>query len=682
MRTDATPEEVKIFFEELEEQTQAFERGLLRLEKEPENAELLSEIFRCAHTLKGSSFTLGYSTIGSLTHSMENLLDKLRNKEMSLNSDIANVLLEGLDTLKLLKFHLESGDEKEIDIQDFAEKITRLCDDKNESIHPTPLLSDESEDAFIENRETKPYRISIEISSQCEEPAMRVSQIFSYLQDMGEIYKSVPTLEEVENENVGQFVELVFLSEKKKEDIDEILSIVPGLEKINVAALQNHEFERQEKTVIDAVKVTEKKEDARKELKEEITPGEKAPSQISVAPAQSVRIDVARLDALMDLLGELVIDRTRLSQLGMDLENKYEGDTTVVSINQTFEHLDRITSEMHEQFMKTRLLPVEIIFNKFPRMLRDLSMKSGKKVSLQIQGAETELDRQIIDQIADPLTHILRNALDHGIEPPAERKKKGKPEEGTIVLSARHEEGHIVITVTDDGKGMALEKIKEKAIGTGLLSKSVVEKLTDAEVLNLVFLPGFSTRETAGEVSGRGVGMDIVKTNIEKLNGSIAVETQTNKGTTLTLKLPLTLAIVKSLLVTLSENILAFPLFSVTEALWIARAEIKTVRKKETIQLRGEVLPLVYLSEIFRFGKANKSEDNFWIVVVSWADKKAGILVDSLIGDQDIVIKPLSPLIKRVDGVLGTAVLGSGDVALIMDIPGILKCAAEEAHAG
>lgn len=682
MRTDATPEEVKIFFEELEEQTQAFEQGLLKLEKEPENSELISEIFRCAHTLKGSSFTLGYSTIGKLTHCMENLLDKLRNNEMKFNSDIASILLEGLDMLKLLKIHLEGGDEKEMDIEPFAGRIALLCGDEKENARPAPLLSDEPKDAPEENPETKPYRISVEISSECEEAAMRTSQIFSYLQDIGEIYKSIPTLEDVEKENVGHYVELVFLSEKKKEDIDEMLSIVPELEKINVMALPENEIVGQEKPVSEAVKENKEKEAPAKQIKEETAPVEKAPSIISVAPTKSVRIDVERLDALMDLLGELVIDRTRLSQLGMDLENKYEGDTTVVSINQTFEHLDRITSEMHEQFMKTRLLPVEIIFNKFPRMLRDLSMKSKKKVSLQIHGAETELDRQIIDQIADPLTHILRNAIDHGIEHPSERRNKGKQEEGTIVLSARHEEGHIVITVEDDGKGMNLDKIKEKAIASGLLSKNAVEKLTDVEVLNLVFLPGFSTRETAGEVSGRGVGMDIVKTNIEKLNGSISVETRVDRGTTLTLKLPLTLAIVKSLLVTLCENILAFPLFSVTEALWIARAEVKTVRRKETIQLRGDVLPLLHLSEIFRFGKAIKNEENFWVVVVSWADKKAGIVVDSLIGDQEIVIKPLSPLIKRVDGVLGTAVLGSGDVALIMDIPGILKCAAEETHAG
>lgn len=666
MRLDVEPEEIKIFLEELEEQIQIFEEGLLKLEKEPESFDLLSEIFRCAHTLKGSSYSVGHNTIAQLTHRMEDLLAKLRNKEVKLTADITNILLEGLDVLKILKSDLENEKEEEVDIKPFIQKINQICREKKEEI---PISEDKIEKIIEEKENPKTYKIFVKISPQCEGIEIRVSQIFSYLSEMGKIYKSKPTWEELENGEVSKEVNIIFVSEKKKEEIEEILNIVPEVEKVDIELLSEKETVKEEKLV-------EGKSIEKKEGKISV---KKVPSLKGSVVGRSIRIDVERLDALMDLLGELVIDRTRLIQLGTDLESKYEDDSTVIFLNQAFEHLDGVSTELHEQVMKTRLLSIGVIFNKFPRMIRDLSIKSGKKINLKIYGEETKLDKQIIDQMVDPLTHILRNAVDHGIEEPQERKKKGKPEEGNIILSALHHEDHILITIEDDGKGIDLDKIKEKVVKSGLITKDSIDKLTDKEILDFVFIPGFSTKEVAGEVSGRGVGMDIVKANIEKLSGSMMVETEKDKGTKINIRLPLTLAIMKSLLVEVGENIFAFPLFSVMEALMTKKEDVKTVRRKETINLREEVLPILNLKQIFELEEIKEDEEEYlWVVVVSWTDKKAGFMVDSLIGEQEIVIKPLSPLIEKVQGISGVAILGSGDIALVLDTSGLINVVIEE----
>lgn len=672
MRDDISSEEIQIYLEEFGDQIQNFEDGLLKLEKDSENTELISKIFRSAHTLKGSSYAIGLDNIGEFTHSLENLLNKLRSKELKLTPDITNILLEGLDILKVAKSDLEQGKEEQ-DFGSFINKVNQVYEGrgKEEDIF---ISKDEIEKITKENSNFNIYKIFIRTSPKPDEIALRISQIFSYLSETGKIYKSKPTSEEVENEKVGEEVNAIFLSEKKKEEIKEILNLVADVEKIDIEVLV--EKKQDEVKIIPRAEIKEKEINEQKKGK---PPVQKEPSPAPSVVGRSIRIDIERLDTLMNLLGELVIDRTRLIQLGSNLESKYEDDSTVISINQTFEHLDKITTELHQQIMKTRLLPLEILFNKFPRVVRDLSLKSGKKINFKIEGEKTELDREIIEQIGDPLIHILRNSVDHGIEDPSERKRKGKPEEGTIILSARQQEDHILITIEDDGKGIDINRIKEKSLTSGVISKSSLEQLTDKEILNFIFISGFSTKESASEVSGRGVGMDIVKSNIEKLNGSVILETEKDKGTKMIIKLPLTLAIVDSLLVGVGENIFAFPLFSVVEALVIQKEDIRTIRRNETINLRGEVLPILSLKEIFELGEIREDEENYlWIVVIGWADRKAGFIVDSLAGSQEIVIKPLSPLIEKVEGISGVAILGSGDVVLILDIPGLIKFIIEE----
>jgi two-component system chemotaxis sensor kinase CheA len=668
LRADVTTEELKIFLVELEEQVQAFEEGLLQLEKEPEDTDLISQVFRCAHTLKGSSSTVGHEKISLITHAMENLLDKLRKKELKLTREHITTLLDGLDILKLLKLNLESEEEGEFPIESYTETVDGMCLVEHERVF---ISKDELRRITQERKGVTVYEIRALLSASCEEPRTRVFQMLSYLSDLGEIYRSKPTLEEAEIGDLASEIRVILITRKDKGAVSDLLALIPEMERVEMSALaRDVEKEEPAARAAKGAKAPEGKVEA-----------PKAPSSVISVGGKSIRIDVRRLDMFMDLLGELVIDRTRLIQLGMDLEGRYEGDPTVLSLVQTFEHLDRITTELHEQIMKTRLLPIGVLFNKFPRMVRDLSIKSGKKINFVIHGEETELDRQIIDQIVDPLTHILRNSIDHGIEAPGDRARAGKSEEGTIVLGARHRENQIVITVEDDGAGIDIEGIKERAVALGLVPRSALEIMSEREILNLIFLPGFSTRETANEVSGRGVGMDIVRSNIERLSGSIIIDTSWRTGTKITIRLPLTLSIVKSLLVTVGGNIYAFHLFSIIEALYLKRESLRTVRGRETINLRGETIPVFNLRDLFRLDERNDAAEDRWVVVVSLADEKAGFVVDSLIGDQEIVIKPLSCLIGKVHGVSGAAILGSGEIALILDVSGLFKLIMDDAIA-
>ena len=396
-----------------------------------------------------------------------------------------------------------------------------------------------------------------------------------------------------------------------------------------------------------------------------------------------MRVDVERLDNLMNLVGEMVIDKTRLEQLGKDLSDRYSGDEYVGTLVDATTHMGRITNELQEEVMRSRMFPVENVFNRFPRMVRDLAKKAGKKVNFVVEGKETELDRSVVEEIGDPLIHLLRNAIDHGIESVEDRVAAGKPEEGTITLSARHEENHIVITVRDNGKGIDGATVRDKALSKGLLTPEAAERLKDSEAVDLIFLPGLSTAGSVSEVSGRGVGMDIVKNNIEKLNGTVSISTELGVGSVFEIKIPLTLAIIRALLIGLDSRVFAIPLVSVKETIESRAEDVQTVRGREVIRLRGEVLPLLRLAESYRSLKPPVFDDSAisngeaathsFVVAVRLGDRQVGLVVDKLLGEQEVVIKSLGEFIGDVDGIAGATILGDGSLAMIVDVNSLLR---------
>ncbi|HEX2924580.1 MAG TPA: chemotaxis protein CheA, partial [Chloroflexota bacterium] len=396
---------------------------------------------------------------------------------------------------------------------------------------------------------------------------------------------------------------------------------------------------------------------------------------------KTVRIDVSRLDNLVNLVGELVIDQTRLTRLGTMLQGKYDDDS-VSDLSETSQHIGRIVDELQESIMKARMLPVESLFNRFPRVVRDLAQRSGKKIDFVVEGRETELDRSVIEELHDPLVHLLRNCVDHGVEPPEKRVAAGKPEVGQIRLSAMHRENRILIRVQDDGAGMDAAKIKATAIKRGVLTAEAAERLSDQEAVELVFMPGFSTAEKITDVSGRGVGMDIVRTNIEKLNGSVTIDTHIGQGTCFTLELPLTLAIIDALMVGVGDQIFAIPLVSVMETLRVWRSEIQSINSRQAIQLRETVLPLITLEKALALPSSQESVDRVFVVAVRVGDNRFGLVVDSLLGELQVVIKSLGRQVGTIAGVTGATILGDGRVALILDVPSLVKCVLDEQSKG
>ena len=384
----------------------------------------------------------------------------------------------------------------------------------------------------------------------------------------------------------------------------------------------------------------------------------------------TIRVDVSRLDALMNLVGELVLGRNRLLRLIQKLAAKYEGDELIETLVETMDQVDFITTDLQMAVMKTRMVPIARVFNRFPRVVRDLARELRKEVKLIIEGEDTELDRSIVEEIADPLVHLVRNAIDHGIEPPEERELIGKPRQGTVRLAAYHEGNHIVIVVEDDGRGIDIEKIKNKALERGLVSEADLARMSEKDILNLIFLPGFSTAEKVTDVSGRGVGMDVVKTNIEKLNGTIEINTELGKGTQMIIKIPLTLAIIQSLLVNVGDEIYAIPLVSVVEAVKISKDEIQKVEGQNIIVLRDSVLPLVEMAEVFDIPREEKG-DYIYVVVLSIGEKRFGLVVDRLIGQEEIVIKSLGNYLSNIPGISGATIMGDGRITLIVDVAGL-----------
>ncbi|WP_208365620.1 chemotaxis histidine kinase/response regulator CheAY2 [Helicobacter pylori] len=649
---DDLQEIMEDFLIEAFEMNEQLDQDLVELEHNPEDLDLLNRIFRVAHTIKGSSSFLNLNILTHLTHNMEDVLNRARKGEIKITPDIMDVVLRSIDLMKTLLVTIrdtgsDTNNGKENEIEEAVKQLQAITSQNLEGAKET---SGAKETPKKENKEEAKEEIKANKAPTAENPASD-----NPLADEPDLDYANMSAEEVEAEierllNKRQEADKERRAQKKQEAKQEVSPT-----------------KETPKTETPKAPKTETKAKAKADTEEN-----KAPS---IGVEQTVRVDVRRLDHLMNLIGELVLGKNRLIRIYSDVEERYDGEKFLEELNQVVSSISAVTTDLQLAVMKTRMQPVGKVFNKFPRMVRDLSRELGKSIELIIEGEETELDKSIVEEIGDPLIHIIRNSCDHGIEPLEERRRLNKPETGKVQLSAYNEGNHIVIKISDDGKGLDPVMLKEKAIEKGVISERDAEGMSDREAFNLIFKPGFSTAKVVSNVSGRGVGMDVVKTNIEKLNGIIEIDSEVGVGTTQKLKIPLTLAIIQALLVGVQEEYYAIPLSSVLETVRISQDEIYTVDGKSVLRLRDEVLSLVRLSDIFKVDAILESNSDVYVVIIGLADQKIGVIVDYLIGQEEVVIKSLGYYLKNTRGIAGATVRGDGKITLIVDVGAMMDMA-------
>jgi two-component system chemotaxis sensor kinase CheA len=673
LQFDLSADDQALFLAEVDELLQRVEEALVDLERAPDNQALLQEIFRAAHTIKGSSATIGHTRMASLTHAMETRLDDVRRGTAPVTPQLIEALLGALDVLKLLRDEVETRQPADVDVDAAVAAVERRAS-RRESARPSATVTPQPTQPTAGADPTHRFSVALEPTPWA---AVRALQVLLTLGEHGHVVSSDPAQADIEREDAQLPSELIVVVESGEpaEKLVEALSQVPELGAIT--------FE----TIAASTPVAEVEEpaaDSAPSQEPSARPAAQARQQTapaaSTSSSKTIRIDVARLDALLNLVGELVIDRTRLVQLQGTLVEQFGDNGVVADLQQTAMHIGRITDELQEQVMKSRMLPVESVFNRLPRVVRDISAKQGKQIDFVIEGKDTELDRSVIEEIGDPLLHLIRNAVDHGLEPPEERLAAGKAASGSLRLTARHADSFILISLEDDGRGINVEAVKRKAVERGVISQEQADRMSENEAVQLIFAPGLSTAKEVSDVSGRGVGMDVVRANVEKINGSVDVATRRGHGTTFTIRLPLTLAIVQALLVRVAGGIYALPIHSVTETLRVDADQIHRINHREAIQLRGSVLPLVSLRHVFGLEHEAADEpdldigDDVRLVVAVQTNnaRQVGLIVDGLVGEQEIVIKPLGQLVGDVAGLSGAAILGDGSVALILDVAALL----------
>ncbi|GHR96933.1 chemotaxis histidine kinase/response regulator CheAY2 [Helicobacter pylori] len=655
---DDLQEIMEDFLIEAFEMNEQLDQDLVELEHNPEDLDLLNRIFRVAHTIKGSSSFLNLNILTHLTHNMEDVLNRARKGEIKITPDIMDVVLRSIDLMKTLLVTIrDTGSDinngKENEIEEAVKQLQAITSQNLEGAKEGTKEAPKEE----VKEEAKKENIKENQENKAKAPTAENSASDNPLADEPDLDYTNMSAEEVEAE------------------IERLLNKRQEADKERRAQKKQEAKPKQEATPTKETSKTETPKAPKTETKAKTkadTEENKAPS---IGVEQTVRVDVRRLDHLMNLIGELVLGKNRLIRIYGDVEERYDGEKFLEELNQVVSSISAVTTDLQLAVMKTRMQPVGKVFNKFPRMVRDLSRELGKSIELIIEGEETELDKSIVEEIGDPLIHIIRNSCDHGIEPLEERRRLNKPETGKVQLSAYNEGNHIVIKISDDGKGLDPVMLKEKAIEKGVISERDAEGMSDREAFNLIFKPGFSTAKVVSNVSGRGVGMDVVKTNIEKLNGIIEIDSEVGVGTTQKLKIPLTLAIIQALLVGVQEEYYAIPLSSVLETVRISQDEIYTVDGKSVLRLRDEVLSLVRLSDIFKVDAILESNSDVYVVIIGLADQKIGVIVDYLIGQEEVVIKSLGYYLKNTRGIAGATVRGDGKITLIVDVGAMMDMA-------
>jgi len=662
-----------MFIEESKENLQYMNENLLNLEKDPNKGNLLNEIFRIAHTLKGMSGTMGFSRISGLTHEMENLLQAMRNNEIETSSSIIDILFKCFDALdEYITCISETGNEGDLDNTDLVKEINNTLNkpstanlDKNIKLKVESKYDEYVKNALF-NAHNKGFgvlNIKVKLSKECMLKAARAFIVFNTLEEnQSEIVYSEPPVEDIEDEKFEYSFSIIVVTNKGRDEVKKQLLSISEIEDIEVEEinLENVDLIQEIATTaeqsIENIEVDDSENtNERKSKNEKNSKGKKKQSS---RIGKTVRVDIDRLDNLMNLVSELIIIKTRLED--NELASKD-------NMNEAIEYLERITTNLHDAVMKVRMVPIERVFNRFPRMVRDLAKDLGKEIDLQMSGEETEVDRTIVDEIGDPLIHLIRNSIDHGIENPEVRKNNGKSEKGILKLKAYPDGNNVVIELDDDGAGINIEKTKKKAIEKGIITLSEANELDDNEAVDLLFQPGFSTADKVSDLSGRGVGLDVVKTKIESINGVVEVESKKGVGTKFIIRLPLTLAIIQALLINLGSEIYAIPLSSIKEITDIDSKEIRKVQNQELVLFRNKTLPIIRLNKVLGITDSEENED-LTMVIVKKGDKEAGLIVDKLIGQQEIVIKSLGKFLSGIKHLAGATILGNGKISLILDI--------------
>lgn len=661
---------LEIFIEESQEHLQNLNQSLLGLETNPKDMQILNEIFRAAHTIKGMAGTMGFNKMTNLTHQMENLLDAIRNGKNEANTHVIDVLFECLDFLdNSVNYISNNGSEDNTSADEIIAKLNNILNNKvpsaNAAPEAKPAASDQQIMSFNQydngviakaiEQGFNVFKIRILLDSGCMLKAARAFIVFQTIERYGEIIKAVPSVEDIEDEKFeNEFSVAVIANEnepvirKELESISEITQVI--FEKVDKVEEQQNDVKQENSS---------QEENSEVAVSSEKNSSDDSHNKKSKT-GKTVRVDIDRLDNLMNLVSELIIIKTRLEGAGSDNVNQ--------DIGETIEYLERITTNLHDAVMKVRMVPIERVFNRFPRMVRDLSKELGKEISLVMSGEETELDRTVIDEIGDPLIHLIRNSIDHGIEDIQERVKRGKPSTGNLFLRAYQDGNSVVIEVEDDGNGIDIDKVKKKAIEKGIVTAAEADSLDEQASVELLFRPGFSTADKISDISGRGVGLDVVKTKIESLNGVVDVETTKGKGSKFIIRLPLTLAIIQALMVTIGKEKYAIPLNVIRDITTIEAKDIRDIHGQEVVLNRNNVLPIIRLNRVLDIDESiTETDEELTIVVVKKGEKYAGFIVDNLIGQQEIVIKTLGKYLSGIKNIAGATILGDGQVALIVD---------------
>ncbi|MBW5449312.1 chemotaxis protein CheA [Cohnella sp. CFH 77786] len=669
-----------LFLEEVEEQLQVMEEEILLLEQEGGSAEGVQRLFRAAHTLKGSSAAMGYGRMKQLTHAMESLLDQVRSGEFSVTSELATLFFRCVDRMKLLQAEIAADGDESSEIDDLAAELNKLGNSRmpenvkqaeaGQQVRSPFLLEDDKLDSARKQAAAgmSLFRVEIRLSADCLMKSVRWDVIDAQLREAATVVWS--EIKERENqaspddEDKGCWlIASVERSETLAEEIRSWFDIASA--EVTPCSLQ----ELEPRSISPSVGEEDKA------VREKASGSSGASGVIEKTKAQTIRVNVERLEHLMNLVGELVIDQTRIRQVEGMLGQKFGSDESVQEMGYISDHLTRVIGELQESVMKVRMLPIEQLFNRFPRLVRDLANTLGNEVELVLEGKETELDRTLIEEIGDPLIHIIRNAVDHGIETPEARVRAGKPEKGTLRIVASHEDNQVIITVEDDGAGIDTEKLLAKAIDNQLIPANEAQHYTEREAINLIFHPGLSTAPEVSDISGRGVGMDIVRAGIERINGMIEVEAHKGRGTRFRIRLPLTLAIITGLMVDLAGRIYILPMSNVVEIIRMAPREIRTAGGVPVVTLRDQVIPVVWLHDAFGYPRTSGTRKQIPMVIVGRAEKRMALAVDELHGYQEVVIKTLGAFVGKTEGISGATILGNGQVALILEIGGIMKIA-------
>lgn len=695
---------LEIFIDESSEHIQTLSDCIMTLEQEPENKDTINEIFRAAHSLKGMAGTMGFKRMQHLTHDMENVFQEVRSDKIKVDSSMIDLLFKCLDAIDSYVENIKSTsdegtDDNEViikELNDFIAKAngqpvskqaeaqetvteakTQASSDASPNVLDTIELTNNEKNLIDEaiSAGLKIYGMTVTVASDCLLKAARAFLVFRAVEELGQILVYRPSSQDIEDEKFDLSFSFYVASGEAFDKLEHAASNVSEIDKVEGKEITEFHIEGEAEQTAQACEETQKAP----EKKEEKAPAAKtetakpkasndsqkqAVSHKKATTSRTVRVDIEKLDMLMNQVSELIIAKNSLVAMSSsDGENNNNQ-----SFHEQIEYLERITTNLHESVMKVRMVPIESVTQKYPRMIRDLSRTLNKKMNLVITGEDTELDRTVVDQIGDPLQHLLRNSADHGLESNEVRLERGKPEVGTIFLNAYQEGNNVVIKVGDDGNGINTEAVKAKAIERGIVTAEQAENLSQKDIINFLFMPSFSMAKQITDISGRGVGLDVVKSGIEQLGGDVSVSTELGKGTTFTVRLPLTLAIIQALMVEIRDEIYAIALGSISNIEDIPVKDIKYVQAKEVIHLRGSVIPIIRLDKMLDIEPKEQEPDHLTVVIVQKGDQQAGLVVDNLIGQQEIVIKSLGKYINGNKLISGATILGDGDVALILDV--------------